>query len=97
MGIKKAASRLFKLTTLMLFLVCVGAASFYSYAQYKTYLDLKDVETEIYEYIELEKIAQEQLEMDMRYSTSDAYVEKIARERLGLIKSTDIRFVISNE
>ena len=97
MGIKKAAIRMFKGFTLTLFLICVGAASLYSYAQYKDYLKLKNVEAEIYSFIEDEKLAQDQLEMDMQYSMTDSYIEKIARERLGLIKSTDIRFVIDSE
>ena len=94
---KKVTIRLFKAITLLLFLVCIGAVSFYSYTQYSDYLVLKDAEAEIYALMEDEKLAQDQLEMDMQYAMSDAYVEKIARERLGLIKSTDIRFVISSD
>ena len=97
MGIKRAAKRMFKGMTIMLFLICVGAFSFYSYTQYKDYLLLKDIEAEIYADMEVESLAQVQLEMDMQYSMSDAYIEKIARERIGLIKNTDIRFVIINE
>ena len=97
MGIKKVAIRLFKGITLMLFVACIVVVSGYSYTQYKDYLVLKSDEAEIYALIEAEKQAQAQLEMDMQYSMSDAYIEKIARERLGLIKSTDIKFVISNE
>jgi len=97
MGIKRAMVILFRCFILLLFLACAGAVSFYSYGQYKDYLMLKNTETEIYALIEQEELVQDQLEMDMQYSMSDAYVEKVARERLGLIKSTDIRFVISND
>ena len=96
-GIKKAVVRLFKGLMLTLFIACIGVVSLYSYTQYKVYLGLKDIEGEIHALIDDEKLAQDQLEMDMQYTMSDAYIEKIARERLGLIKSTDIRFVISNE
>ncbi len=43
--------------------------------------------------LEIETQIQEDLRDEMVYNDSDAYIEKIAREQLGLVKPDEILFV----
>jgi cell division protein DivIC len=65
---------------------------YYSYNQRNEYLKLRAVEADIEQRMEEEKKAQEKLELELEYNMTDAYVEQMAREKLGLVKSTDIKF-----
>ncbi|MBE6013545.1 FtsB family cell division protein [Anaeropeptidivorans aminofermentans] len=74
-------------------LFCIIVTGFFTYHQYTVYSELKAIETSLDEKIEAEKAVQEKLRLEMEYNLTDAYVEKIARERLGLFKSDEIIFI----
>lgn len=74
-------------------LFCIIVTGFFTYHQYTIYSQLKAVEQSISQKIEAEKATQEKLRFEMEYNLTDTYVEKIARDRLGLFKSDEIIFI----
>lgn len=59
----------------------------------KAYEEIKQERLEISAQIEEEKQKQQEYEKDKEYYNSDSYIEKIAREQLGMIKSNEVLYV----
>lgn len=80
--------------SLLLFLVIfLGAISIKLYQLYGVYEGLEKEAMRIEEQIQREKEKQVVLLKNKDYYQSDAYIEKIARDRLGLIMPDEIIFV----
>ena len=79
----------------MVFFVMVMAASVYN--QNQTLNALKKEETVILQQIEKEKEKQLELQSRQNYYESDEYIEKVAREQLGLVKSGELVFINNAE
>lgn len=75
---------------MIVFLCAVG---FNLYSQAKTIYELKQEAVAINSQIDDEKKKNLELSVNQDYYTSDAYIEKVAREQLGLIKPDEIEFV----
>ena len=63
------------------------------YSQTKLIYNLKQEETTLTSQIDDEKKKNLQLNVNQDYYTSDAYIEKVAREQLGLVKPGEIEFI----
>ena len=87
---KRSASRLFILGCMIMFfaVICVNM-----YSQVETYYNLKAEEKELLSQIDDEKKENLELSASKDCYTSDAYIEKVAREQLGLIMPDEIEFV----
>ena len=79
----------------MVFFVMVVAVSVYN--QNQTLNDLRKEETAILQQIEKEKEKQLELQSRQSYYESDEYIEKVAREQLGLVKSGELVFINNAE
>ncbi len=75
----------------MLVFVCVICFNLYSQA--RTIYELKQEEIALNTEIEDEKKKNLELNVNQDYYTSDAYIEKVAREQLGLVKPGEIEFI----
>lgn len=82
-----------KIITCFICLFFISVTSVFSYGQYQEYKQLKQAETEIQEKIAKEKEKQALLLLEKEYNLTDSYVEKIAREKLRLVKSDEIIFL----
>ena len=69
----------------------VVASNFFM--QVNTYQDLKAQEEQLKQEIEEEKQKTIELETQREYYNSEAYVEKVAREQLGLIKPDEVLYI----
>lgn len=79
-------------------LSCVLIATFFNVLNnLVNYSSLKKDEQTLIKGLENEKIASRDLAKDKEYLESDEYIEEIAREQLGLIKSNEILFVPSGD
>lgn len=76
----------FMVLFLSVFSVCVVR-------QVRTYSVLKQEEAKILVAIQTEKDKNQEYQNNKRYFTSDAYVEKVAREQLGLIKPNEVLYI----
>lgn len=61
------------------------------------YQQLQEEKLLLAEQIEAEKEYQKDFEYQKEYYQSDSYIEKIAREQLGMIKSNELLFVNRSE
>ncbi len=63
------------------------------YKQSRELYNLKKEELAVSQQIEAEKNKKLQLENKQSYYESDEYIEKVAREQLGLVKSGELVFI----
>lgn len=75
----------------MIVFVCAICANLYSQA--RTIYELKQEEIALNSELESEKQKNLELNVNQDYYTSDAYIEKVAREQLGLVKPGEIEFI----
>ncbi len=66
------------------------------YFQYKQRLELYKRESELDKEIKLQEKIYKELTEQSEYSESDEYIEKIARQQLGLVKPNEILFIDQN-
>ncbi len=64
--------------------------------QLNTYVELKSQKEDLEEQIDKEKQKKEEYSNQMEYYSSDEYIEKIAREQLGLVMPDEIVFKVDN-
>lgn len=64
--------------------------------QLNTYVELKSQKEDLEEQIEKEKQKKEDYNNQMEYYSTDEYIEKIAREQLGLVMPDEIVFKVDN-
>jgi len=69
-----------------------GVFATVNYVKYKNYKKINDQAKKILTEIEKENLRHEKLQAQIKSYDSDEYVEKTAREKLGLIKSDEIVF-----
>jgi len=81
--------------TFMVFFVLVVAVSVYN--QGSNLYALRQEQTAISKQIEAEKERQLELQSRQSYYESDEYIEKVAREQLGLVKSGELVFINNAE
>ena len=93
----RVLKRLFRAMLMLICVVCVGMILLFTYPRYREYERLKVEAMELEAEILAERALQEQIIADMENAMSDAQVERVARERLGLIKSNEIIFVNRND
>lgn len=91
---KQKMSGLFLRGFLLIFLGAVGFGIVQLRLQYQ---QLQEEQLLLAAQIEAEKQTQEDLAFQKEYYRSDSYIEKIAREQLGMIKSNEILFVNRGE
>jgi len=89
----KVIKRVLKVMMAALCFLCVGMTLLYAYPRYREYEQLRAEAEELRRLIEEEHLAQERIIFDMENSMTDANVERVARERLGLIMSNEIIFI----
>jgi len=65
----------------------------YAYPRYREYERLRAEAQDILRLIDEERETQERIISEIENSMSDANVERVARERLGFIKSNEIIFI----
>lgn len=65
--------------------------------QLNTYVSLKAQKDDLEEQIEEEKEKKEEYNNQMEYYSTDEYIEKIAREQLGLVMPDEIVFKVDND
>lgn len=65
----------------------------YMYRQYHLYVIEKEIFNDLTERIATEQATQERILYELEHHLSDEYVEQVARNQLGLVKSTEILFV----
>lgn len=75
---------------MVLFAVTLSVGIF---RQYQGYLQLKQEQIQVLAEIEQEKEKKAQYESNKEYYQSDAYIEKVAREQLGLLKSNEVLYI----
>ncbi|NMA85187.1 MAG: septum formation initiator family protein [Epulopiscium sp.] len=90
---KKRAYRVQQRLLLLFLVLFLGAVTTKLYQLYHIYEDLEAEIHMIEQQIDFEKERQVLLVKEKDYYESDAYIEKIARERLGLIMPDEIIFV----
>lgn len=86
-------SRIDRLVVLLFLVVFLGASSCCVLKQIGEYQSLKKEETRLAEEIKTAKKETLTYESNKNYYNSDAYIEQVAREKLGLIKPTEILFL----
>lgn len=79
--------------TIVFMVVFVGMVSVNFIVQNEKLKELEQQEQAIAQQIEAENEKRLDLESQMNFVNSDAYIEKIAREQLGLIKSNERLFL----
>lgn len=87
---KKSFASIIVMTFMVFFLTVISINLF---VQLDTYSKLKEQEAIIQKQIDEETLKGVQLASQEEYRNSDAYIEKVAREQLGLIKSNEILFI----
>ena len=90
---RKSVSKIIVASFMALF-VCVICVNFYSQA--KTIYVLQQEEAHLNDQIE-EKKKNLELSVNQDYYSSDAYIEKMATEKLGLVKPGEIEFINKSE
>lgn len=61
------------------------------------YQEVKDETASVAAQVKEEKEKQQEFEARREYYTSDAYIEQIAREQLGMVKSNEILYINRGE
>ena len=70
-----------------------GMILFKTYDLQKINRGLEKQKTEYIKQIQIEKEKQEKLLEEKQYNQSDIYIEKVAREKLGLVKEDEVVFM----
>lgn len=83
----------FRIMLVALCILCVGMTLLYAYPRYREYERLRAEAQDILRLIDEERETQERIISEIENSMSDANVERVARERLGFIKSNEIIFI----
>lgn len=100
MGQKKKNKKSKKISGLFLrvfVLVFVVAAAVGIGRQAARYREVKDETASVAAQVKEEKEKQQEFEARREYYTSDAYIEQIAREQLGMVKSNEILYINRGE
>ncbi len=92
---KKTTSRFNKLYILLM-LVCIVGFSIYIVYKYQILTEYNDKILQINKEIELENKKSKELENQAEYKNSPENIEKIARDKLGMVKSDEIIFYDEN-
>ena len=100
MGQKKKNKKSKKISGLFLrvfVLVFVEAVAVGIGRQAARYQEVKDETASVAAQVKEEKEKQQEFEARREYYTSDAYIEQIAREQLGMVKSNEILYINRGE
>ena len=100
MGQRKKNKKTKKISGLFLrvfVLVCVVAVAVGIGRQAARYQEVKDETASVAAQVKKEKEKQQEFEARREYYTSDAYIEQIAREQLGMVKSNEILYINRGE
>lgn len=100
MGQKKKNKKSKKISGLFLrvfVLVFVAAVAVGIGRQAARYQEVKDETASVAAQVKEEKEKQQEFEARREYYTSDAYIEQIAREQLGMVKSNEILYINRGE
>lgn len=100
MGQKKKNKKSKKISGLFLrvfVLVFVVAVAVGIGRQAAWYQEVKDETASVAAQVKEEKEKQQEFEARREYYTSDAYIEQIAREQLGMVKSNEILYINRGE
>lgn len=100
MGQKKKNKKSKKISGLFLrvfVLVFVVAVAVGIGRQAVRYQEVKDETASVAAQVKEEKEKQQEFEARREYYTSDAYIEQIAREQLGMVKSNEILYINRGE
>ena len=100
MGQKKKNKKSIKISGLFLrvfVLVFVVAVAVGIGRQAARYQEVKDETASVAAQVKEEKEKQQEFEARREYYTSDAYIEQIAREQLGMVKSNEILYINRGE
>ena len=90
----KKISGLFLRVFALVFVVAVAVGIGRQAARYQ---EVKDETASVAAQVKEEKEKQQEFEARREYYTSDAYIEQIAREQLGMVKSNEILYINRGE
>ena len=90
----KKISGLFLRVFVLVFVVAVAVGIGGQAARYR---EVKDETASVAAQVKEEKEKQQEFEARREYYTSDAYIEQIAREQLGMVKSNEILYINRGE
>ena len=90
----KKISGLFLRVFVLVFVVAVAVGIGRQAARYQ---EVKDQTASVAAQVKEEKEKQQEFEARREYYTSDAYIEQIAREQLGMVKSNEILYINRGE
>ena len=90
----KKISGLFLRVFVLVFVVAVAVGIGRQAARYQ---EVKDETASVAAQVKEEKEKQQEFEARREYYTSDAYIEQIAREQLGMVKSNEILYIYRGE
>lgn len=90
----KKISGLFLRVFVLVFVVAVAVGIGRQAARYQ---EVKDETALVAAQVKEEKQKQQEFEARREYYTSDAYIEQIAREQLGMVKSNEILYINRGE
>lgn len=79
----------------MICVFCVFSVAIF--VQYQNKVELENQKNQVLEEIEKENKTTEELKKQSEYKDSDEYIEKIAREQLGLVKHNEVLFIDQNK
>ena len=97
MGQKKKNKKISGLFLRVFVLVFVVAVAVGIGRQAARYQEVKDETASVAAQVKEEKEKQQEFEARREYYTSDAYIEQIAREQLGMVKSNEILYINRGE
>lgn len=92
----KSAPKSFKILKRVFFIVLIASTLRIVYTHRVMYLQEKEVEREIKKLMAIELKKQEKLNYELELNLSDEYIERIAREQWGFLKSHEIKFINRN-
>ena len=90
----KKISGLFLRVFVLVFVVAVAVGIGRQAARYQ---EVKEETASVAAQVKEEKEKQQEFEARREYYTSDAYIEQIAREQLGMVKSNEILYINRGE
>ena len=90
----KKISGLFLRVFVLVFVVAVAVGIGRQAARYQ---EVKDETASVAAQVKEDKEKQQEFEARREYYTSDAYIEQIAREQLGMVKSNEILYINRGE
>ena len=90
----KKISGLFLRVFVLVFVVAVAVGIGRQAARYQ---EVKDETASVAAQVKEEKEKQQDFDARREYYTSDAYIEQIAREQLGMVKSNEILYINRGE